>query len=181
MIGLGQGFRGSRLHPRPWTAFGMRICEKSVSFVRANRKFEAKLAIIWENGHCKRWLRIFNAFFVLNPEHWTLNLWTVIPPPRRNLIPTSRNSCLFDPPKRKADHFTMPTIRNQMKSVNFSTLLCNLYTGWAVQFALASLRAVCSICSTNRKLARITLPAYASESATYKIILRPVSGSQIWI
>jgi hypothetical protein len=134
-----QRFRGSRLHPRPWTAFGMRICEKSVSFVRANRKFETKLAIIWENGHCKRWLRIFNAFFVLNPERWTLNLWTVIPPPRRNLIPTSRNSCLFDPPKRKADHFTMPTIRNQMKSVNFSTLLCNLYTGWAVQPALVRL------------------------------------------
>jgi hypothetical protein len=44
MPGLGQGF-----HSRPWTAFGMRIYEKSVSFVRPNTKFSAKLAIIWEN------------------------------------------------------------------------------------------------------------------------------------
>ena len=46
-----QRFRGSRFHSRPWTAFGMRICEKSVSFVRPNPKFGAKLAIIWENEH----------------------------------------------------------------------------------------------------------------------------------
>jgi hypothetical protein len=29
-----QRFRGSRFNSRPWTAFGMRIYEKSVSFVR---------------------------------------------------------------------------------------------------------------------------------------------------
>jgi hypothetical protein len=46
MPGLGQG-----LHSRPWAAFGMRIYEKSVSFVRPNPKFGAKLAIILENEH----------------------------------------------------------------------------------------------------------------------------------
>jgi len=46
MPGLGQG-----LHSRPWSAFGMRIYEKSVSFVKPNPKFGAKLAIIWENDH----------------------------------------------------------------------------------------------------------------------------------
>ena len=40
------GFRGSRLHSRPWTAFGMRNYEKSVSFVRPSPIFGAKLAII---------------------------------------------------------------------------------------------------------------------------------------
>jgi hypothetical protein len=44
MPGLGQG-----LHFRSWTAFGMRIYEKSVSFVRPNPNFGAILAIIWEN------------------------------------------------------------------------------------------------------------------------------------
>jgi hypothetical protein len=43
---LGQGF-----HSHPWTALGMRIYEKGVSFVRPNPKFAAKLAIIWENVH----------------------------------------------------------------------------------------------------------------------------------
>jgi hypothetical protein len=46
MPGLGQG-----LHYRPWTAFGMRIYEKSVSFVRLNPKFGAKLTVIWKNKH----------------------------------------------------------------------------------------------------------------------------------
>jgi hypothetical protein len=46
----------------------MRIYEKSVSFVRPNPKFGAKLAIIWENKHFSRGLRAFNAFFVFNPE-----------------------------------------------------------------------------------------------------------------
>ncbi len=46
-----QRFRGSRFHSRPQTAFGMRIYEKSVSFVRPNPKFGAKLAITWENEH----------------------------------------------------------------------------------------------------------------------------------
>jgi hypothetical protein len=46
MPGLGQG-----IHSRFWTALGMQIYEKSVSFVRANSKFAAKLAIIWENEH----------------------------------------------------------------------------------------------------------------------------------
>ena len=46
MPGLGQGF-----HSRPWTAFGMRIYEKSVGFIWPNPKFGAKLAIIWENEH----------------------------------------------------------------------------------------------------------------------------------
>ncbi len=41
MPGLGQGF-----HFRHRTAFGMRIYEKSVSFVRLNPKFKANLAII---------------------------------------------------------------------------------------------------------------------------------------
>jgi hypothetical protein len=60
MPGLGQGF-----HSHPWTAFGMRIYEKSVSFVRPNPKFGAKF---WENEHFQRGLRVFNAFFVFNPE-----------------------------------------------------------------------------------------------------------------
>jgi hypothetical protein len=51
-----QRFRGSRFHSRPWTAFGMRIYEKSVSFVRPNPKFGAKLAIIWK-------MSIFNEDF----------------------------------------------------------------------------------------------------------------------
>jgi len=46
----------------------MRIYEKSVSFVRPNPKFGAKLAIIWENEHFQQGLQVFNAFFVLNPE-----------------------------------------------------------------------------------------------------------------
>jgi len=44
-----QGFKGPRFHSRSMTAFGMHIYEKSVSFVRPNPKFGAKLAIIWEN------------------------------------------------------------------------------------------------------------------------------------
>ena len=46
-----QRFSGSRFYSRPRTAFGMRIYEKSVNFVRPNPKFEAKLAITWENEH----------------------------------------------------------------------------------------------------------------------------------
>jgi hypothetical protein len=46
----------------------MRIYEKSVSSVRPNLKFGAKMAIIWENEHFKRELRVFNAFFVRNAE-----------------------------------------------------------------------------------------------------------------
>jgi hypothetical protein len=46
-----QRFKGSRLHAHPWTSFGMRIYQKSVSFVRPNPKFEAKLAIIGANEH----------------------------------------------------------------------------------------------------------------------------------
>jgi hypothetical protein len=46
----------------------MRIYDKSVSFVRPNPKFGAKLAIIWENEHFYPEHRVFNAFFVLNPE-----------------------------------------------------------------------------------------------------------------
>ena len=60
MPGLGRGF-----HSCPGTVFGMRIYEKSVSL---NPKFGAKLAIIWGNEHFERGLRIFNAFYVLNPE-----------------------------------------------------------------------------------------------------------------
>ena len=63
-----QSFKSSRFHSRPRTAFGMRIYEKSVSFVRPNPKFEAKLAIILENEHFYRELWVFNAVFVLNPE-----------------------------------------------------------------------------------------------------------------
>jgi hypothetical protein len=44
-----KGSGGSRFHSRPWTAFWRRIYEKSVSLVRANPKFGAKLAIILEN------------------------------------------------------------------------------------------------------------------------------------
>jgi hypothetical protein len=39
------------LHSRPWTAVGMRIYDKSVSFVRPNPKIGAKFAIIWQNEH----------------------------------------------------------------------------------------------------------------------------------
>jgi hypothetical protein len=46
-----QRFRGSRFNSRPQSAFGFRIYEKSVSFVRPNPKFGAKLAITWENEH----------------------------------------------------------------------------------------------------------------------------------
>ena len=63
MSGLGQGF-----HYRPWTAYRMRNYEKRVSFDNPNPKYGAKLAIIWENEHFYRRHRVFNAFFVLNPE-----------------------------------------------------------------------------------------------------------------
>jgi len=63
-----QRFTGSRFHSRPWTAFGKRVYEKIVGFVRPNPKFGAKLAIIWENKRFSRGLPVFNAFFVLNPE-----------------------------------------------------------------------------------------------------------------
>jgi hypothetical protein len=51
-----QGFRGSGFwvqgfHSRPRTASGMRIYEKSISFVRPNPKFGAKLAIILGNEY----------------------------------------------------------------------------------------------------------------------------------
>jgi len=46
----------------------MRVYEKSVSFVRPNPKFGAKLAIILGNEHFELGLQVFNAFFVLNPE-----------------------------------------------------------------------------------------------------------------
>ncbi len=45
---LGQS---SRFHSRPQIAFGMRIYERSGSFVRLNPKFGAKLAITLENEH----------------------------------------------------------------------------------------------------------------------------------
>jgi hypothetical protein len=56
MIGLGQGFRGSGVQGfkvafSSLDCIGMRIYEKSVSFVRPNPKFGAKLAIIWVNEH----------------------------------------------------------------------------------------------------------------------------------
>jgi hypothetical protein len=62
----GSGVQDCDLFPR--TAFGMRIYKKNVSFVRPISKFGAKLAIIWENEHFQRGLRVFDAFFVLNPE-----------------------------------------------------------------------------------------------------------------
>jgi hypothetical protein len=62
MPGLGQG-----LHSRPWAAFGMRIYEKSVSFVKPNPKFGTKLAIIWETG-------IFNEDFGLLMPSLSLTL-----------------------------------------------------------------------------------------------------------
>jgi hypothetical protein len=43
--------RGSRFNSRPRSVFGLRIYEKSVSFVSPNPKFGAKLAITWENEH----------------------------------------------------------------------------------------------------------------------------------
>jgi len=45
----GSGVQGSILVPG--LHLGMRIYEKSVSFVSANPKFEAKLVITWENEH----------------------------------------------------------------------------------------------------------------------------------
>jgi hypothetical protein len=45
----------------------MRIYEKSVSFVRPNPKFGAKLAIIWGMSIFNKDFGL-NAFFVLNPE-----------------------------------------------------------------------------------------------------------------
>jgi hypothetical protein len=64
-----QFLRDSRFHSRFRTAFGIRIYEKSVSFVRLNPKFEAKWSIIWGNEQFLRELPVFDAFFVLNPEH----------------------------------------------------------------------------------------------------------------
>ncbi len=64
----GSVVHGSRFHSHPRTAFGMRIYEKSVSFIRPNPRFEAKLAIILGNEHFYLELRVFNAVFVLNPE-----------------------------------------------------------------------------------------------------------------
>ena len=46
-----RGVQGSRFNSRPRSAFGLRIYEKSVSFVRPNPKFGAKLVITWENEH----------------------------------------------------------------------------------------------------------------------------------
>ena len=46
-----QRFKGSRFHSRPRTPLRIRICEKSVIFVRPNPKSGAKLAITWENEH----------------------------------------------------------------------------------------------------------------------------------
>ena len=40
------------MHSRPWTAFAMRIYDKSVLLVRANPKFGAKLAIICGTLFC---------------------------------------------------------------------------------------------------------------------------------
>jgi hypothetical protein len=48
---MGSKVQGSRLHSLRWTALGLRIYDKSVSFVRPNQKFGAKLAIIWQNEH----------------------------------------------------------------------------------------------------------------------------------
>ena len=45
----GEAGGGSRFRSHPRIAFVMRIYEKSVSFVRPNPRFEAKLAIILEN------------------------------------------------------------------------------------------------------------------------------------
>jgi len=42
-------FRGLTFRFRHEPAFGVRICEKSVSFARRNPKFGAKLAIAWGN------------------------------------------------------------------------------------------------------------------------------------
>jgi len=46
----------------------MLIYEKSVNFIKPNPEFGAKLATIWEYEHFQREFRVFNAFFVLNPE-----------------------------------------------------------------------------------------------------------------
>ena len=45
------GFKGSRFHSRPRTAFGMCIYEKSVIFVMPKPKIVHKLTITWENKH----------------------------------------------------------------------------------------------------------------------------------
>jgi hypothetical protein len=46
----------------------MRIYGKTVSSVRPIPKFGAKLPIILENEPLQRGLRVFNTFFILNPE-----------------------------------------------------------------------------------------------------------------
>jgi NADH:ubiquinone oxidoreductase subunit 4 (subunit M) len=43
------GVHGLKVPFLSWTAFGILIYEKSVSFIRPNPKFGAKLAIIWQN------------------------------------------------------------------------------------------------------------------------------------
>jgi hypothetical protein len=70
----GSVVHGLRFHSHPRTASGMRIYEKSVSFIRPNPRFGAKLAIILEDEHFYLELWGFNAVFVLNPERCTLNL-----------------------------------------------------------------------------------------------------------
>ena len=63
-----QRFRGSRFHYYPWPALRMRIYRKRVIFGRSDPEFGAKLAITWKNKQLQGGLRVFNAFFVLNPE-----------------------------------------------------------------------------------------------------------------
>ena len=48
---MGSKVQGFKVQFSSRSAFGLRIYEKSVSFVRPNPKFGAKLAITWENEH----------------------------------------------------------------------------------------------------------------------------------
>ncbi len=47
-----QRFRGSRFHSHPWTAFGMRIYEKSVNFVRPNPNLKPNCQLLGKMNIC---------------------------------------------------------------------------------------------------------------------------------
>jgi len=75
-------FTGSKVqgfNSRPWTAFEMRICEKSVSFIRPNTKFGAKLAIIWKNEHLNEDFRYLMPSLSLTLNRSTLVFLFFVP------------------------------------------------------------------------------------------------------
>jgi hypothetical protein len=78
MIGLGQGFRGSKFHSRPWIAFGMRIYEKSVGFVSLDQNLEPNLLLFGKRSIFNEdFGSLFNAFFFLSLEPADIVDWVI--------------------------------------------------------------------------------------------------------